>query len=75
MALSFQDDIRPFFRDFDVDTMKNVSGFDLSDYEDVRDHADDIYQTVSNGSMPCDEPWSDERVATFKQWIDEGMKP
>lgn len=75
MALGFQNDIRPMFREFDVNTMKDVSGFDLSDYEDVRDHAEGIYRTVSEGSMPCDEPWSDEKVATFKQWMDEGMQP
>jgi len=24
--------------------------------------------------MPPDEPWPDDRIAKFKQWIDGGMK-
>ena len=60
MALSFTKDIRPLFRDTpDVDTMKD---FGL-----------EIYATLLDGSMPCDEPWPKEQTARFKQWMDEGM--
>jgi len=73
--LSFADDIRPLFRKKDVDEMKGISGFDLSDYEDVRGRAQGIYARLSDGSMPCDGTWPEEWIARFKQWMDQGMKP
>lgn len=75
MALSFAKDIRPLFRDSpDIDTMKNFD-LDLSSYADVKARAPVIYATLLDGSMPCDDPWPQDQVATFKQWIDEGMAP
>jgi len=72
--LSFAQDVAPLFRDKDVDEMKGIAGFDLSDYDDVRERAEGIYARLSDGSMPCDGPWSEERVAKFKRWMDGGMK-
>jgi hypothetical protein len=75
MALSFAKDIRPLFRDTpDVDTMKDF-GLDLSSYADVKAKAKEIYATLLDGSMPCDEPWPKEQIAQFKQWMDEGTAP
>jgi hypothetical protein len=75
MTLSFAKDIRPLFRDSpDVDTMKDY-GMDLSSFEGVKLHAQNIYDRVLDGSMPCDEPWPPERIALFKQWMEEGMAP
>jgi len=75
MALSFARDIRPLFRDTpDVETMKKM-GLDLSSYGEVKTQAEGIYSRLENGTMPCDEPWPKERVATFKRWMDEGMGP
>lgn len=75
MALSFASDIRPLFRDTpDVDTMKSI-GLDLSSYDDVKQNAAAIHARVADGSMPCDDPWPDDRVGLFKRWIDEGMAP
>lgn len=72
---SFQAHIRPLFRDKDIAEMKAVSNLDLAAYPDVRDNADAIFQQVATGWMPCDIRWSDEQVATFKQWIDDGLAP
>jgi hypothetical protein len=55
--------------------MKNIAGFDLSKFEDVRRHAGGIFFRLSTKTMPPDKPWSDNRIAKFKQWIDGGMKP
>ena len=75
MPLSFAANIRPLFRDSpDVDSMKDF-GLDLSSYEPVKAQAAKIYETLENGSMPCDGPWPPERVALFKRWMDEGMAP
>jgi hypothetical protein len=75
MPLSFASDIRPLFRDTpDVDTMKSI-GLDLSSYADVKENAAVIHARVADGSMPCDDPWPDDRVELFKRWMDEGMAP
>jgi hypothetical protein len=71
--LSFGQDIRPMFREKDIQAMKGVADFDLSKFEDVRAHATDILERVSEGSMPCDGAWSAEQIDKFKKWIDEGM--
>ena len=72
MPLSFAKDIRPLFREDDVNTMKRF-GLDLSSYEQVRTNASKIYEQVEDGSMPCDGSWPKDRVALFKRWINEGM--
>ncbi len=75
MPTGFANDIRPLFRGSpDVDTMQGF-GLDLSAFEDVKAHAAEIYARLADGSMPCDEPWPPERLALFKQWMDEGLAP
>lgn len=75
MAVSFAKDIRPLFRDLDVEEMKYNRNFDLSSYDDVRQHYIDIAMQVEAKTMPCDEPWTDAKIALFAQWIEEGMPP
>jgi hypothetical protein len=72
--LRFEQDIRPMFREEDIQEMKDIADFDLSKYEDVQAHAAEIYERVADGSMPCNAPWSDEQIARFKQWMEEGMQ-
>ena len=75
MATSFAVDIRPLFRDSpDVDSMQGY-GLDLSSYEEVRARAAEIYATLADGSMPCDEPWPSRHLALIKRWMDEGFAP
>ena len=69
-AVGFERDIRPLFRDKDVQSMS--SAFDLSSYDDVRENADKILSTLSAGSMPCDGPWPDDQVELFRGWVDAG---
>lgn len=68
---SFASDVAPLFRDQDVAAMTFM--FDLHDYDDVRDNADDILEAVVAGTMPCDESWSDAKVEVFRAWVDEGF--
>jgi hypothetical protein len=56
-AVSFERDIRPLFRDGDINSMSAV--FDLSSYEDVRANSDAIYEQLAEGS--------------FRAWIDTGF--
>ena len=73
MALSFAKDIRPLFRDGDIECMK-PGGIDLDDFAwmSVPANASLVYGTVADGSMPPGEPWSADRVALFKEWMDAG---
>jgi hypothetical protein len=70
---TFARDIRPLFRQGDVESMSFA--FDLSSYEDVRRYAEEIYERVADGSMPCDEEWPRERVAVLRRWIDADSPP
>jgi hypothetical protein len=70
---SFAADITPLWRDDDVESM--LFAFDLRSYDDVREHADDILERLSEGSMPCDGEWPVEQVELFRSWIDGGMAP
>lgn len=44
MVVNFSVDIRPLFRDSDVETMKRF-GLDLSSYDEVKEKATEIYAT------------------------------
>jgi len=68
----FASDIRPLFRDSDVDKMRFA--FDLSQYHDVKENAQGIYQRLADGSMPCDGPWPEDRVTLFREWMDDGYE-
>ncbi len=68
---SFATDIAPLFREKDVASMKMM--FDLHDYDDVKENADDILETVESGSMPCDDTWPAEKVQVFRSWMTEGF--
>lgn len=72
-APSFARDIAPLFREGDVESM--LFAFDLREYEDVRENADEIHERLEDGTMPCDEEWPSDRVALFRAWIDAGMAP
>jgi hypothetical protein len=73
MALNYATDIRPLFREEDIDCMGSM-GIDLGDpaWMCVRANAEEVYRVVSDGSMPPDEPWPADRVALFKQWMEAG---
>jgi hypothetical protein len=69
-SVSYERDIRPLFRERDVSEMSWA--FDLASYEDVRANADGILARLSNGSMPCDGSWPEERIELFRRWMDAG---
>ncbi|MBV8830749.1 MAG: hypothetical protein JO108_16105 [Acidobacteriaceae bacterium] len=74
MPIRFATDIRPLFRDTDVDAMQ-AFGLDLSSYDQVKARASEIYDRLEDGSMPCDEAWPAADLALFRRWIDEGTLP
>lgn len=72
-APSFERDLKPLFRDDDVESMEFA--FDLRSYDDVRTNAEEIYERLADGSMPCDREWPADQVALFRAWIDAGTPP
>ena len=68
--LSFEQDIKPMFRQKDRDSM--LQAFDLFDYDDVVENARKIAHTLRSAQMPCDGAWSGEQVDKLQQWIDAG---
>ena len=73
MALSFEKDIRPLFREGDIDCMTPI-GIALDDpaWMCVPANAQSVYAAVADSSMPPGEPWPEDRVALFKAWMDAG---
>lgn len=75
-SVSFDADIKPIFAQF-VGEMR--WRFDLTNYDDVRANAAQIYSFIRSsdpdGRMPPPpfEPLTLEQVARFKTWIDEGF--
>jgi hypothetical protein len=69
-AVGYERDIRPLFREKDVSSMSKA--FDLASYNDVRANAGQILAKLSDGSMPCDGPWPQERVELFRRWVGAG---
>jgi len=73
-VLSFAADIRPLFRDKDIQGMK-PNGIDLSSYDNVKKRAQDMYARLSGREMPCDGPWSESNLRKLKEWMEGGMAP
>jgi len=70
---SFAADIRPLFRQTDIEAM--AFAFDLGDYEAVKANATAIHARLADGSMPCDDEWPADNIALFEQWISGGFDP
>ena len=73
VALGFQTDIKPMFRESDRSAM--LFAFDLWSYDDVALHAAEILARIEDGSMPCDLAWSLEQSLKFREWIHGGCLP
>jgi hypothetical protein len=69
--VSFERDVKPLFRSVDYESM--AWAFDLSSYDEVKDHAAAILERLREGSMPCDGEWPEEHVARFQRWTETGM--
>ncbi len=73
-ALGFEEDIKPMFRQRDVNSMLRFGPFDLHKYDDVKLHAIDILKHLRD-DMPCDGLWPESDVLKFEKWKDNGMAP
>jgi hypothetical protein len=70
--LSFEQDIKPLFRERDRGAMRDVAQFDLWSRDDVAERSDAILARLESGSMPCDQAWPEEQVALFRSWVEAG---
>ena len=70
-TISFEQQIKPLFRESDRESMEFV--FDLWSRDEVAENSGAILDRLRDGTMPCDEPWPDEQIRIFESWIDAGM--
>jgi CDGSH-type Zn-finger protein/truncated hemoglobin YjbI len=68
----FERHIKPLFRQRDRQSMKFA--LDLWSFDDVKHDAHAILERLSNGSMPCDGAWPEEKIDAFTRWITTGMR-
>jgi hypothetical protein len=71
--VGYEKDIKPLFTPTDKDHMEFM--LDLWSYDDVKNSADEILDSLSNGRMPPGKPWPTDKVDLFKQWIQGGHQP
>ena len=69
-GISFEQDIKPLFRERDRQSM--TWAFDLWSHDDVARNSDAILGRLRAGEMPCDGAWPDERIAVFQRWVEAG---
>jgi hypothetical protein len=70
-SVSFEEDIKPWFRPMDHESM--AWAFDLASYDEVKETATAILERLRDGSMPCDGEWPEDRVSRFQRWTETGM--
>jgi hypothetical protein len=70
-AISFEQHIKPLFRELDRESMEFA--FDLWSHDDVAGNSEAILERLREGTMPCDEPWPDDQIQLFQSWVDAGM--
>jgi hypothetical protein len=79
-AISFELDIRPLFRDVDIDHMEGM-GVMLADHAWMSDpdNAKRVYDFLSGAEEPRMPPggpyWSDEQMKKFSNWMESGYQP
>jgi hypothetical protein len=78
---SFLADIRPLFTDRDIRAMSKA--FDLASYNDVKAHANAIYDRIrgiGGAVMPPPPPrgeghWPQSQIELFAKWMADGYQP
>jgi hypothetical protein len=81
ITTSFHTDIRPLFTERDIQGMRKA--FDLGSYDDVKKHADAIYDRIrgiGGAVMPPPPPkgagpWQQSWIELFAKWMADGFPP
>jgi len=74
---SFERDIKPLFRQMDIDHMEPFGVFlDDYGYMSKRENAESVRGTLVSKEMPPDGPyWSQEQLDLLSRWIADGCSP
>ena len=72
--VGYRSDIRPLFRDFDVETLQRLDGIELNDVNSVRANVEELQERLNKGSLPYDACWSGAQIDLFNRWVDSGME-
>jgi len=87
MPVSFESDIRPLFRQIDIDHMNKHNVLHkhnvlLDNYTYMSDPSNDhgnaqaVEDSLANQSMPPGGPyWSNEQLILYRQWRSDGYRP
>jgi hypothetical protein len=70
---SFENDIKPMFREGDRSAKEYY--IDLWNYDEMKAEAENVLERVEDLSMPCDEPWTSEQIQFFRDWVRAGCAP
>jgi len=79
-SVSFERDIRPLFREVDIDHMEGM-GVLLADHAWMSnpENAKQVYDFLSGDEEPRMPPggpfWSEEQLKTLSTWIEGGYQP
>ena len=81
MPVSFFKDVRPMFREVDIDHMK-VHGVRLDDYQYISDatsnyaNAKAVQDSLAGQTMPPGGPfWTAEQLDLYGKWRTDGYQP
>ncbi len=81
MPISFSKEIKPMFRQIDIDHMKR-HGVNLDDYQYMSDptnsyaNSEAVQQSLKRQTMPPGGPfWTSEQLALYQKWRDDGYQP
>jgi hypothetical protein len=75
-ALTYSHDIRPLFRDIDIACMhRRGKLLDDPAWMCTPANAQEVYDALLAQRMPPDGPWPPDKLALFKQWMDDGYNP
>jgi hypothetical protein len=74
--LTYAHDIRPMFRDQDIACMtpKQIKLGDPA-WMCIAANAQRVFDVLQAGVMPPDGKWPDDKLTTFKNWMDGGLLP
>jgi hypothetical protein len=70
--LSFEQQIKPLFREGDRQSMRWA--FDLRSHDDVARNSHAILARLRDGTMPCDGAWPEEQIKIFEDWVATGTR-
>ena len=81
MPVSFSNDIKPMFREVDIEHMK-VHGVNLDDYQYMSDatnnyaNARAVRDSLAGRTMPPGSPfWTAEQLSLYDEWTTAGHQP